>query len=135
MSLAQSARRAAILTLDPDSRTEPSSRCVTLSSSFTRFTALMALPWLLVTTTRFADGNVVEDMQLGIDLALAGKSPLFLPAARVDSPLPQQRAAARTQRLVRLEKGQLVEDTTHHRAAAADGIQAAPQAYKEGAPR
>jgi putative ABC transport system ATP-binding protein len=45
------------------------------------------------------------------------------------------RAAARTQRLVRLEKGQLVEDTTHHRAAAADGIQASPQAYREGAPR
>jgi putative ABC transport system ATP-binding protein len=43
------------------------------------------------------------------------------------------RAAARTQRLVRLEKGQLVEDTTHHRAApAADGIQtAASQALKE----
>ena len=41
------------------------------------------------------------------------------------------RAAARTQRLVRLEKGQLVEDTTHHRAAA-DGIQTSTsQALKE----
>ena len=29
-------------------------------------------------------------MQLGIDLALAGHPPLFLPEARVDSPLPQQ---------------------------------------------
>jgi putative ABC transport system ATP-binding protein len=46
------------------------------------------------------------------------------------------RAAARAQRLVHLEKGQLVEDTTHHRGAAADGIQAAtPQALKEGSPR
>jgi putative ABC transport system ATP-binding protein len=45
------------------------------------------------------------------------------------------RAAARTQRLVRLEKGQLVEDTTHH-AALADGIQATPsQAIKEASPR
>jgi cellulose synthase/poly-beta-1,6-N-acetylglucosamine synthase-like glycosyltransferase len=66
----------------------------------------MALPWPLVATTKFADGNVVEDMQLGIDLALAGRSPLFLPEARVDSPLPQQRAAARTQR-TRWEHGHL----------------------------
>ncbi len=42
------------------------------------------------------------------------------------------RAASRTQRLVRLEKGRLVEDTTHHRAAAAsDGIQTATSALKE----
>jgi cellulose synthase/poly-beta-1,6-N-acetylglucosamine synthase-like glycosyltransferase len=66
----------------------------------------MALPWPLIKTTKFADGNVVEDMQLGIDLALVGKSPLFLPEARVDSPLPQQRAAARTQR-TRWEHGHL----------------------------
>jgi putative ABC transport system ATP-binding protein len=47
------------------------------------------------------------------------------------------RAAVRTQRLVRLEKGQLVEDTTHHRAAGADGIQGAlpSQALKEASPR
>jgi putative ABC transport system ATP-binding protein len=46
------------------------------------------------------------------------------------------RAAARAQRLVHLEKGQLVEDTTHQRGAAADGIQAATsQALKEGSPR
>jgi cellulose synthase/poly-beta-1,6-N-acetylglucosamine synthase-like glycosyltransferase len=58
----------------------------------------MALPWPLVVQAKLANGNVVEDMQLGIDFALAGKPPLFLPEARVDSPLPQQRAAARTQR-------------------------------------
>jgi cellulose synthase/poly-beta-1,6-N-acetylglucosamine synthase-like glycosyltransferase len=66
----------------------------------------MALPWALVERAKLADGNVVEDMQLGIDLALAGKPPIFLPEARVDSPLPQQRAAARTQR-TRWEHGHL----------------------------
>jgi putative ABC transport system ATP-binding protein len=45
------------------------------------------------------------------------------------------RAAARTQRLVRLEKGQLVEDTTHHRAAGADGIQTATSAALKEASR
>lgn len=66
----------------------------------------MALPWPLVSRVKLADGNVVEDMQLGIDLALAGHSPLFLPEARVDSPLPQQRSAARTQR-TRWEHGHI----------------------------
>jgi cellulose synthase/poly-beta-1,6-N-acetylglucosamine synthase-like glycosyltransferase len=66
----------------------------------------MALPWPLVERAKLANGNVVEDMQLGIDLTLAGKPPLFLPEARVDSPLPQQRAAARTQR-TRWEHGHL----------------------------
>jgi cellulose synthase/poly-beta-1,6-N-acetylglucosamine synthase-like glycosyltransferase len=66
----------------------------------------MALPWPLVVRSKLADANMVEDMQLGIDLALAGFPPLFVPAARVESPLPQQRAAARTQR-TRWEHGHL----------------------------
>ncbi len=66
----------------------------------------MALPWRLVSQLKLADGNVVEDMQLGIDLAIAGTPATFLPAARVDSPLPKQRAAARTQR-TRWEHGHL----------------------------
>jgi cellulose synthase/poly-beta-1,6-N-acetylglucosamine synthase-like glycosyltransferase len=66
----------------------------------------MALPWKLVEQAQLASGNVVEDMQLGIDFALAGRPPLFLPEARVDSPLPQERAAARTQR-TRWEHGHL----------------------------
>ncbi|HMC10455.1 MAG TPA: glycosyltransferase family 2 protein [Pirellulaceae bacterium] len=66
----------------------------------------MALPWRLAQRAKLAAGNVVEDMQLGIDLALAGQPPMFLPEARVDSPLPQQRAAARTQR-TRWEHGHL----------------------------
>ena len=66
----------------------------------------MALPWALVERAKLADGNVVEDMQLGINLTLAGHNPLFVPEARVDSPLPQRRSAARTQR-TRWEHGHL----------------------------
>lgn len=66
----------------------------------------MALPWSLVSTAKLASGNVVEDMQLGIDLALAGRPPLYVPEARVDSPLPQRAQAARTQR-TRWEHGHL----------------------------
>jgi cellulose synthase/poly-beta-1,6-N-acetylglucosamine synthase-like glycosyltransferase len=66
----------------------------------------MALPWSLVPRVHLADGNVVEDMQLGINLTLAGYRPLYLPEARVDSPLPGTRAAAHTQR-TRWEHGHL----------------------------
>jgi Glycosyl transferase family group 2 len=37
----------------------------------------MALPWKLVEQAKLAHGNVVEDMQVGIDFALAGHPPLF----------------------------------------------------------
>lgn len=66
----------------------------------------MALPWKLVKRAQVASSNVVEDMQLGIDLALAGSRTQFVPDARVNSPLPQQRAAATTQR-TRWEHGHL----------------------------
>src|SRR5204863_991588 len=65
----------------------------------------MALPWTLIDKARL-DGNVVEDMQWGIDLALAGHPPLFLPEAYVNSPLPQTQKAASTQR-TRWEHGHL----------------------------
>jgi cellulose synthase/poly-beta-1,6-N-acetylglucosamine synthase-like glycosyltransferase len=65
----------------------------------------MVLPWNLISKARL-DGNVVEDMQLGIDLALAGHPTLFLPEARVNSPLPQTQKAASTQR-TRWEHGHL----------------------------
>ncbi|MCE9529428.1 MAG: glycosyltransferase family 2 protein [Planctomycetales bacterium] len=65
----------------------------------------MALPWNLIGKARL-DGNVVEDMQLGIDLALAGHPTLFLPEACVNSPLPQTQKAASTQR-TRWEHGHL----------------------------
>jgi cellulose synthase/poly-beta-1,6-N-acetylglucosamine synthase-like glycosyltransferase len=48
----------------------------------------------------------VEDMQLGIDLALGGHPPLFYPEAKVTSTLPQQGEAATSQR-TRWEHGHL----------------------------
>ncbi|QDU27343.1 N-glycosyltransferase [Anatilimnocola aggregata] len=66
----------------------------------------MALPWARINRAQVASSNVVEDMQLGIDLAVAGFRTKFLPTARVNSPLPQQRAAAKTQR-TRWEHGHL----------------------------
>ncbi len=66
----------------------------------------MALPWKLVNRAQVASSNVVEDMQLGIDLAVSGYRTKFIPGAHVNSPLPQQRAAATTQR-TRWEHGHL----------------------------
>jgi cellulose synthase/poly-beta-1,6-N-acetylglucosamine synthase-like glycosyltransferase len=48
----------------------------------------------------------VEDMQLGLDLAIAGAPPLFCGAARVTGLLPQQEQAAKSQR-TRWEHGHL----------------------------
>src|SRR5438874_4517980 len=42
----------------------------------------MALTWQLTARLELANGNVVEDMQLGIDLASAGTPASFLPEAR-----------------------------------------------------
>ncbi len=66
----------------------------------------IALPWSCVAKSQLASGNVVEDMQWGIDLTLAGSSPIFLPEARVTSPFPLQPTAVNTQR-TRWEHGHL----------------------------
>jgi cellulose synthase/poly-beta-1,6-N-acetylglucosamine synthase-like glycosyltransferase len=58
----------------------------------------MAFSWDLLRNAPLSSGNLVEDMQLGIDLALSGRAPLFCPAARVRSELPDARDAAATQR-------------------------------------
>jgi cellulose synthase/poly-beta-1,6-N-acetylglucosamine synthase-like glycosyltransferase len=58
----------------------------------------MAFPWELIRTAPLASGNIVEDMQLGIDLAIAGRAPIFCPEARVRSELPSTTSAAASQR-------------------------------------
>ena len=58
----------------------------------------MAIPWRLIDNIQLAGGSLVEDMQLGIDLALQGHLPLFCPEARVASALPPARAAFVSQR-------------------------------------
>jgi len=66
----------------------------------------MAIPWRLIAGAQLASGNLVEDMQLGLDLALAGNTTQFVPEARVDSPLPSNDQAFVSQR-TRWEHGHL----------------------------
>jgi cellulose synthase/poly-beta-1,6-N-acetylglucosamine synthase-like glycosyltransferase len=66
----------------------------------------IALPWSVAKKVEFASGSIVEDMQLGLELQLAGFCPSFCPQARVESRLPQQTAAAAAQRR-RWEHGHL----------------------------
>lgn len=66
----------------------------------------MAFPWSVIQTVTLASGNIVEDMQLALDLAIAGSAPRFCQSARVIGRLPAQTAAAKTQR-TRWEHGHL----------------------------
>jgi cellulose synthase/poly-beta-1,6-N-acetylglucosamine synthase-like glycosyltransferase len=66
----------------------------------------MALPWPLAQQAKLASDHLAEDMQLGIELAIAGAPALFLPEARVDSPLPRKQSTAHIQRK-RWEHGHL----------------------------
>ena len=66
----------------------------------------MAFPWVMINDAQLATGNLVEDMQLGVDLALRGQPPRFAPTARVTSRFPNTDAAARTQR-TRWEHGHI----------------------------
>lgn len=66
----------------------------------------MAFPWEVIRDARLASGNIVEDLQLSIDLTLAGHAPLLCPQASVTGRLPNQARAARVQR-TRWEHGYL----------------------------
>jgi cellulose synthase/poly-beta-1,6-N-acetylglucosamine synthase-like glycosyltransferase len=66
----------------------------------------MAFPWSAIMKATLASGNIVEDMQLSIDLALAGLAPVFEQEAKVIGRLPQQEQAAQSQR-TRWEHGHL----------------------------
>lgn len=49
----------------------------------------MAFPWPLIESVDLANGNIVEDMKLGIDFAFAGKPPIFYVNAQVLSYFPE----------------------------------------------
>lgn len=66
----------------------------------------MAFPWLVIRDAKLASGNIVEDMQLTFDLALAGYSTVFCSEAKVTGRLPKQKEAAKSQR-TRWEHGHL----------------------------
>lgn len=65
-----------------------------------------AFPWGLLTPESFAGSHIVEDMQLSVDLTLAGYSPKFCAEAVVSAPLPDRAAAFISQR-TRWEHGHL----------------------------
>ncbi|NEQ32722.1 MAG: glycosyltransferase [Leptolyngbya sp. SIO4C5] len=66
----------------------------------------MAFPWQALQTVDLASSHIVEDMKLGLDLAIAGYPPTFCPEAQVLGQLPQEEAAAKGQR-TRWEHGHL----------------------------
>ena len=66
----------------------------------------MAFPWELISQANLANGNIVEDMKLGIDLCKAGKPPLFYADALVTSHFPTTASALSAQR-TRWEHGHL----------------------------
>jgi cellulose synthase/poly-beta-1,6-N-acetylglucosamine synthase-like glycosyltransferase len=71
----------------------------------------MAFPWPIIQRAPLATGHLVEDMQLGLDLAKAGTPPLFCPQALVTSSFPTDSAGAKSQR-TRWEHGHLSVLTT-----------------------
>lgn len=66
----------------------------------------MAFPWRLIERAELATGSIVEDMQLGIDLARSGHAPVFCEPALVTSRFPDTPAAVASQR-TRWEHGHL----------------------------
>lgn len=66
----------------------------------------VAFPWSVIGKASLASGNIVEDMQLTIDLAIAGHPALFCPTAKVTGVLPSNHKAAKSQR-TRWEHGHL----------------------------
>lgn len=66
----------------------------------------MAFPWQALNNVNLGHGNIVEDMQLGIDCAVSGFPPVFCSDAVVYSDFPEQSSAELSQR-TRWEHGQL----------------------------
>jgi cellulose synthase/poly-beta-1,6-N-acetylglucosamine synthase-like glycosyltransferase len=66
----------------------------------------MAFPWPVIRNASLASSNIVEDMQLSVDLLIAGSPAMFCADAEVTGLLPQQQHAAKSQR-TRWEHGHL----------------------------
>lgn len=66
----------------------------------------MAFPWSMISRVSLASSNIVEDMQLSLDLLIAGYPAIFCGDAEVTGYLPQQQQAAESQR-TRWEHGHL----------------------------
>ena len=66
----------------------------------------MAFPWAVIRDAKLGHGHIVEDMQLAVDLAIAGHPAAFLPDADVRGEFPDADRAAGSQRR-RWEHGHL----------------------------
>jgi cellulose synthase/poly-beta-1,6-N-acetylglucosamine synthase-like glycosyltransferase len=66
----------------------------------------MAIPWDVVLLADFTSGSIVEDLRLGLELTLAGYSPIYCPSACVTSEFPSSIKGARIQRK-RWEQGHI----------------------------
>jgi cellulose synthase/poly-beta-1,6-N-acetylglucosamine synthase-like glycosyltransferase len=66
----------------------------------------MAFPWPLISSAELATGHIVEDTKLGVDLMIAGHSPLYCSSARVTSKFTTSGEGTRIQR-TRWEHGHL----------------------------
>ena len=58
----------------------------------------MAFPWKVIRSADLASGLIVEDLKFGLDLALAGRPPIFCPSAVVTSSFPTSAKSAENQR-------------------------------------
>ncbi len=66
----------------------------------------MAFPWNSIESAQLATGQIVEDLQLGIELTRAGSAPVLCPSALVTSELPTAPEGLASQR-ARWEHGHL----------------------------
>jgi cellulose synthase/poly-beta-1,6-N-acetylglucosamine synthase-like glycosyltransferase len=66
----------------------------------------MAFPWQIISKAALANGHIVEDLKLGMDLAKLGTPPLFCPEAEVFSYFPISRKGVSSQR-TRWEHGHI----------------------------
>jgi len=58
----------------------------------------MAFPWSIISKAKLGHGHIVEDMQLAVDLVIAGHPPLFAPDVEVNAEFPIGDQAAGSQR-------------------------------------
>ncbi|NEU13492.1 glycosyltransferase family 2 protein [Methylobacterium sp. BTF04] len=66
----------------------------------------MAFPWPIIAAAQLASGEIVEDLKLGLDCALAGHPPVLCDAAVVTTEFPTSRQGADSQR-ERWQRGHL----------------------------
>lgn len=58
----------------------------------------MAFPWSAICSVNLANGHLLEDLKLGMDLTILGHKPIFCPQAKVTSYLPESNQAAKSQK-------------------------------------